>query len=143
MLADVEPEFERLIIDAGADALALGLAIGDALRAGDWVGFLADRFRQGDRVSQQDFFGRPAWFPQGPYIIASLYKSPVIGIFCRLEGDGYEIHVEVLSKSFAPERGAREASIRALMADYVARLESHVRASPAGWFNFFDFWRDA
>lgn len=140
VLAEVEPEFERLIIDAGQDALALGLAIGDALRGGDWVGFLADRYRKDDRVATQEFFGDQATFPQGPYIIASLYKAPVIGIFCRLEADGYEIHVEVLSRSFTAERGRRDAAIDQLMKTYVGRLETHVRASPFGWFNFFEFW---
>jgi predicted LPLAT superfamily acyltransferase len=142
VLAEVEPEFEQLIIDAGQDSVTLGLAIGDALKAGDWVGFLADRYRQGDRVTKQQFFGDAAPFPQGPYIVASLYKAPVIGIFCRLKDGGYQIHVEVLERAFHAPRSDRQGAVEGLMQRFVNRLETHVRLAPSGWFNFFPFWED-
>ena len=140
VMDDVEPEFSRLIIDAGSDSVALGLAIADALKAGDWIGFLADRWRTGDRVAAHSFLGRTAWFPQGPFLIASVFRSPIICVFCRLVGRGYEIHTEVLRPEFNVDRRQRAAAIEAAMADYVRRLERHVQASPHAWFNFYDFW---
>jgi len=139
-IAEVEPELHGLIIDSAQDTVALGLNIGDALKAGAWVGFLADRHRQGDRTAAQRFLGQTALFPSGPYVIASVFKAPVISAFCRLTTAGYEIHCEVLSECFNPSRAERNAAIEALMSRYVARLETHVKACPNAWFNFFDFW---
>ncbi len=140
IMAEVEPQLAALIIDAGQDSVALGLSIGDALRGGDWVGFLADRHRHGDRTVAQSFLNSPALFPSGPYIIANVFHAPIIGAFCRLTAKGYEVHCEVISMRTELPRRNREAAISELVADYVARLEKHVRASPYGWFNFFDFW---
>jgi predicted LPLAT superfamily acyltransferase len=140
MMAEVEPELARLIIDSEQDAVALGLCIGDALRAGDWVGFLADRHRAGDRTRPQTFLDDVAEFPAGPYIIANLFKAPIIGAFCRLHDGGYEVHLEVIRARTEFARRQRESDLDAVIGDYVARLEHHVRASPYAWFNFFDFW---
>ena len=88
IMATLEPELHRMIIDSQQDSVALGLNISDVLKAGDWVGFLADRHRAGDRTTEQNFLGSPAQFPIGPYIIASVFKTPLIGMFCRLSDDG-------------------------------------------------------
>jgi len=143
MMARVEPELAALIIDSEQDAVALGLSIGDALKSGDWVGFLADRHRSGDRTSMQTFLGSPAPFPTGPYIIANLFKAPVIGAFCRLTDTGYQVHCEVINPRTEFPRGDKTAALDAMAADYAQRLEGHVRQSPYGWFNFFDFWGQA
>jgi len=140
VLAEIKPEFAELIIDSEQDAVSLGLNIRDALQAGDWVGFLADRHRAGDRTQQHEFLGEPAAFPIGPYIIASLFKTPIIGTFCRLTEKGYEVHCEVLSTSTQLPRDQRDAAIEQLLSAYIARLDLHVHASPYAWFNFFDFW---
>ena len=141
VISEVEPEFANMIIDADQDSVALGLAIGEALSQGDWVGFLADRYRAGDRTNPQTFLNGQADFPVGPYIIANLFKAPVIGVFCRVNKRGYEIHCEVISTRTQFPRGKRAAAIDEMQAKYCARLEYHVRASPYGWFNFFDFWQ--
>ncbi len=140
MMAEVEPELANLIIDSEQSAVALGLNISDALRSGDWVGFLADRHRQGDRVEYHEFLGGRAAFPTGPYIIANLFHTPVIGTFCRLTKTGYEVHCEVISQRVELPRKQRQQGISTLLENYVGRLEEHVRASPYAWFNFFDFW---
>jgi predicted LPLAT superfamily acyltransferase len=140
ILAEIGPELADRIIDSEQSSVALGLSIRDALQAGDWVGFLADRSRAGDRTSQQTFLGSSALFPTGPYIIANLFKSPILGVFCRLTEEGYEVHCEVLSTRTDIPRKHRQEAIDALVGKYVERLEHHVRASPYAWFNFFDFW---
>jgi predicted LPLAT superfamily acyltransferase len=84
--------------------------------------------------------GSPTLFPAGPYIIASVFKAPVIGVFCRLTPTGYEVHMEALAFAVDVPRRQRQLTLDALAADYVCRLEAHVRASPYGWFNFYDFW---
>ena len=143
LAAELNPELGNKIIDAGRDSVALGLAIGEALREGSWVGFLADRHRAGDRTLAVPFLGQPAAFPVGPYLIASTFKAPMICAFCRLTKRGYEVHCEVLSERVALDRRDRNGQLEALLRQYVARLEVHVRASPYAWFNFYDFWSTA
>lgn len=140
ILAEFGPDLAERIIDTAQSSVALGLSIRDALQAGDWVGFLADRSREGDRTSRQTFLGASALFPTGPYIIANLFKSPILGVFCRLTEQGYEVHCEVLCNRTDIPRSNRQEAIDALVAKYVERLEHHVRASPYAWFNLYDFW---
>ena len=140
LMEHVAPEMYDLIIDSEQGSVALGLSINEALKNGDWVGFLADRFRPADRTLRLPFLGDQAVFPAGPYLIANTFKAPVIGAFCRLTETGYEVHLEVLSERVAWPRAEREAELQKLAAHYVSRLEHHVRAAPFGWFNFYEFW---
>lgn len=142
LMTELNPELANSIIDSEQGAVALGLTIKDALRDGTWVGFLADRFRPGDRTVPINFLGSSAAFPVGPYIIAGTFGAPVICTFCRLSGNGYEVHCEVLSEHVKLPRATRAEALETLTAQYVERLEHHVRAAPFGWFNFFDFWAD-
>lgn len=138
--ASLNPELADKVIDAGQPGVALGLAMGEALRGGAWIGFLADRYRPGDRTVTTEFLGQPATFPVGPYLIANTFKTPIICVFCRLTSTGYEVHCEVLSPEVTLSRAERERGLELLVERYVQRLEHHVRASPYAWFNFYDFW---
>lgn len=140
LMEDLDPELGLMTIDAEQDAVSLGLKIADAIRAGTWIGFLADRMRKDDRHTVHTFLGAPAAFPRGPYDIANAVRTPIVAMFCRLEGNGYDLHFEILSDGVRFDRKHREEQLRELSAEYVRRLESHVRASPYSWFNFYDFW---
>lgn len=140
MMQRINPEMTRNIIDSEQGSVALGLAIGDALKAGDWVGFLADRYRPADRTVACNFLGAPAHLPLGPYLIANTFKAPIICAFCRLTDTGYDIHCEVLSEGLSVSRSNRNAALAQLAQRYAERLEFHVRAAPYSWFNFYDFW---
>lgn len=142
LMAEVNPTLANSIIDSEQGAVALGLSIKDSLHGGAWVGFLADRFRAGDRTVAVPFLGTKAAFPVGPYIIANTLKAPVICTYCRLAGAGYEIHCELLSASVDLPRANRAEALEALTNAYVERLEHHVRAAPFSWFNFYDFWAE-
>ncbi len=142
LMAEVNPRLAEQIIDSEQGAVQLGLAIKDALVGGSWVGFLADRFRTGDRTLPLPFLGTQAAFPVGPYIIANTLSAPVICTFCRLSGNGYEVHCEVLSERVSLPRANRTEALEALAQTYVERLEHHVLASPFSWFNFYDFWAE-
>lgn len=142
LMAEVNPDLANSIIDSEQGSVALGLTIKDTLREGAWVGFLADRFRPTDRTLALPFLGTKACFPVGPYIIASTLKAPIICTYCRLVGDGYEVHCEVLSEQVSLPRATRAEALDALAKQYVEQLEHHVRAAPFSWFNFYDFWAE-
>ena len=106
-----------------------------ALRRGDVVGVQGDRAlgSRGDIVVP--FFGRPAAFPLGPFLLASGVGVPLVAGFCLLDRS-YRYAVKVAEPLIA-ERGREEDAAR----QWVAILESVVREYPTQWFNFFDIWQ--
>jgi hypothetical protein len=100
-----------------------------ALRRGEVVAFQMDRALGGRGDVRVPFFGAPAPFPSGPFLIAAAAGAPVIPAFCVLEPTGaYRVHVE---PAFEVKRG-EEALARAVSV-------SAVRAHWDQWFNF-DVW---
>ncbi len=105
-----------------------------ALRRGEIVAFQVDRAtgERGDR--RVSFFGAPAPFPLGPFVLAAAAGAPVVAAFCVLEADGdYRLHVE---PAFQVPRGEEAAGL----ARAVSLLERYVVAHAEQWFNFYDVW---
>ena len=140
VMEEIDPAMAKRIIDSEQSAASLGVAIAEALREGEWVGFMADRCRPGDRTLTLPFLGAPAAFPLGPYLVACAFKAPIICMFCRLDPPGYEVHCEVLWAGGRVPRSQRASTVAELARGYAERLERHVLAAPLSWFNFFDFW---
>lgn len=105
-----------------------------ALRRGEVVAVQADRAlgTRGDVLIP--FFGKPAPFPLGPFLLASAVRAPVVPAFCLLGGD-YRYTVKVAEPFSVPRGGEAEAAHA-----WVAMLEGVVREHPTQWFNFFDIW---
>lgn len=105
-----------------------------ALRRGEVVAMQADRAlgTRGDVLIP--FFGKPAPFPLGPFLLASAARVPVVPAFCLL-GANYRYTVKV-AEPFSVPRGGEVEAARA----WVAMLEGVVREHPTQWFNFFDIW---
>jgi lauroyl/myristoyl acyltransferase len=106
-----------------------------ALRRGEVVGMQGDRAlgSRGDIVLP--FFGRPAAFPLGPFLLASGVGVPLVAGFCLL--DPHYRYVVKVAEPFTASRGHEEEAARA----WVATLEAVVRQYPTQWFNFFDIWQ--
>ena len=139
-LERISPEFAASIIDAAGEPLALSLRIGESLGAGEWVGWLGDRHRSGERTVVAGFLGSPARFPASPFIIARLFRVPVFLVLAGFDGEGYRVVVEPLTDA-ADTTLDRNAYVHQGVERFAARLEHHVQRSPFNWFNFFDFWR--
>jgi lauroyl/myristoyl acyltransferase len=105
-----------------------------ALRRGEVVAVQGDRAlgTRGDVLVP--FFGRPAPFPLGPFILARAVGVPLVPAFCLLDAD-YRYRVKV-AEPFLVARGREEDAARA----WVSVLEDVVREYPTQWFNFFDVW---
>ena len=105
-----------------------------ALRRGEVVGVQGDRAlgTRGDALLP--FFGRPAPFPLGPFLLASAVGVPLVPAFCLLDSDHrYAVRV---AEPLTVTRGEETDAARA----WVAILENVVRQRPTQWFNFFDIW---
>jgi predicted LPLAT superfamily acyltransferase len=138
-LAAINPAAAQDIVPLGRlDSL---LVAREKLDAGHLVGILADRSFGNDATRDCDFLGAPAPFPLGPWRVAALLRRPVLfmaGLY--LGGNRYRVCFETLADFSQVERGGRDAAIADAQRAYVERLESHCRAAPVNWFNFFDFW---
>jgi len=114
---------------------AVGLVA--ALRRGEVVACQLDRAVGGRGDVAVPFFGRPAPFPLGPFLVAGAAGAPVVPAFCVLEpGGDYRLVVEA---AIPVRRGEEPAAL----ASAVAVLERAVRAHWDQWFNFYDVWSDA
>jgi predicted LPLAT superfamily acyltransferase len=141
MLHTLNPKIAANVIDAGADPAELALAMHAAAEEGALIGLLADRARPGEAVQTVDFFGAPADFPTGPYLIAALLELPVVLCFGLYRGGNrYDLYFESFAEQIRLVRGERVAQLGAWAQRYARRLEHYTRLDPYNWFNFYDFW---
>lgn len=109
---------------------------------GEFVVVTGDRIAHGapDRKIATTFFGSPAFFPYGPFLLAELLRCPSFLLFChRNNRKQYEVYFEPFAHPTADKRH-REAAIEANAHRFAKCLEERVRHSPFEWFNFYDFW---
>lgn len=144
MAPEADPGVERLLrtddaavrfvtVRTPADVVPLVAA----LRRGEIVGMQGDRGlgHRGDVAV--DFFGAPARFPLGPFLLARAAGVPVLPAFCLLAPDrGYVVHVR------PPLRAARGEEATALRR-WVDDLASVIARHPTQWFTFSDPWSAA
>jgi KDO2-lipid IV(A) lauroyltransferase len=105
-----------------------------ALRRGDVVAVQMDRATGHRSDVTVPFFGTPAVFPLGPFLLARAAQVPVLPCFCVMRPDArYEIWVEP-AISVAP--GHEEAALQQM----VRVLERYIAMAPNQWYNFYDVW---
>ncbi len=113
VLAMLNRELPKQIIPLGRAETMFRVA--EALSRNEIVGLLADRVVAGDKMLRCNFLDADAPFPEGPFILASVLKAPVVlfsAIYCG--GRRYRISFEpfVDSQSAALERTAIPCSRR-------------------------------
>jgi lauroyl/myristoyl acyltransferase len=108
-----------------------------ALRRNELVAMQGDRPTGGRGDTRVPFFGSPAAFPIGPFVLARAAGTPVVPAFCTLaRGGGYRITIE-------PAIWVKAGEERAALTAMVGALERAIVRCPTQWFNFFDVWGDA
>jgi predicted LPLAT superfamily acyltransferase len=145
VLAAVSPKtLERMIqVDSlGPEAV---IALREKLAAGEHVAIVADRVsvRHKERSLRAPFLGRPAPFPEGPFVLASLLECPVYLLFCLKVDGRYRVFLESFANPLVLPRVGRQAALEKAIERYAERLEAHCLLAPTQWFNFFDFWGQA
>ncbi len=102
---------------------------------------------QGDRVYQPrhsatvEFFGAPASFPLGPFLLSQASGAPVLPGFVVRRG-WLRYRVLMGEPIFPVTSGDREQNQRTALLQAVRLLESHLSNYYDQWVNFFAFWRD-
>ena len=138
---DEAPELERWVRRHG-DGMrfvprahpSVGVELLAALRRGEVVALQGDRALGTAGDVWIPFFGLPAPFPLGPFLLARAARAPIVPAFCVLDR-GYRYAVKIATP-ITVARGEEEDAARA----WVALLERVVREHPTQWFNFFDVW---
>jgi lauroyl/myristoyl acyltransferase len=108
-----------------------------ALRRGDLVALQGDRALGSRGDVMAPFFGHPAPFPVGPFVLARASRVPLVAAFCVLRADRRYDVIVLPPMTVVP--GEEEDALRR----WVAGLEDVVRERPTQWFNFFDVWSPA
>lgn len=109
--------------------------LAEALQANQLVALVCD-LPHGPGV-EVDFFGHRATVPGGPAALSVRYRSPLLPVYCRAQGDGrYHVHIDPPIQP--PERGsARSHDLSTeLMQRVVRRFEDFIRAYPEHWYAF-------
>jgi KDO2-lipid IV(A) lauroyltransferase len=105
-----------------------------ALRRGELVAMQADRPTGGRGDALAPFFGEPAAFPLGPFVLARAAGAAIIPAFCAMAPGGrYRLEID-------PAIWVKPGEEQAALGSVVAALERVIRAYPTQWFNFFDAW---
>ena len=101
-----------------------------ALRRGEVVAMLIDRYPEGPDSTVLDFFGRPTPFPRGPFILARITGAPIIVSFVVREGDAYRGIIEepIVIPSEEEEPSAQRKVVKI--------LEKYIIMYANQWYNF-------
>jgi predicted LPLAT superfamily acyltransferase len=140
---ELSHEAELNVIRADPASMKTAFEVRSCIERGELVAILADRIEPGDRgnVHRTSFLGCPADFPTGPFLLASVFRCPIVHMVgLRRDAHRYEITAELLGDAATVGRNTRPAYVARLVEDYAARLEHYCLEAPYQWFNFYDFW---
>ncbi len=137
----LNPEVADTVIPLGR--METLLEVDEYLSQGYSIGILGDRVTGDERSTNCEFMGEQTLFPEGPMLLASTLKAPVVLFFGLYRGGNrYDIHFELLSDKITVERKNRAAALQRHIQHYANRLEHYALMAPYNWFNFYDFWND-
>jgi KDO2-lipid IV(A) lauroyltransferase len=109
-----------------------------ALQRNEVVAMQLDRMMGAGGPRLIPFFGHPAPFPSGPFVLARLARAPLVPVFVpRLGVRHYGIRV---GRLFTLPRARDPHALQHVMTEVVQSLERAVRDFPSQWFQFAPFW---
>jgi predicted LPLAT superfamily acyltransferase len=116
-----------------------------ALEDKEIVCMLGDRFLDGTKKLSAKFLGEEAFFPAGPFYMATKYNVPIIFVFGMKERK-YHYHFYASPPKYYYQPGLniknRDSSIEAVLHDYLQLFEEMLKKYPEQFFNYYDFWEE-
>jgi predicted LPLAT superfamily acyltransferase len=79
-----------------------------------------------------------AEFPEGPFLLASKLRTPVVIYFALREKMSYRFIFKVIENT--QKLSAKEYEEK-IFNEYLQLLENTVKRYPNQWFNFYPFWK--
>ncbi|BCL77389.1 hypothetical protein JHS3_31250 [Jeongeupia sp. HS-3] len=144
LLRETNPDAQIRLIQVTEISAATAVMLAERVAAGEFVVIAGDRVpvsNTPDTVGAP-FLGTPALFPTGPYVLASVFKCPLVALVASRRGASFHITVRVLAERVVLPRADRRSEIARLAASYAALLEAECLAAPLQWFNFYPFWSE-
>jgi predicted LPLAT superfamily acyltransferase len=145
LLRGVSADADVEILQVNDLSPATLMLFADRVNAGGYVVIAGDRtpLSAAGRVSEVEFLGGIAAFPQGPFIIAGLLKCPVFFLFCIKQEARYHVYLERYGEPIDfHQRERRPEILDAAVQVFANRLQYYCLQAPLQWFNFFPFWRE-
>lgn len=102
-----------------------------------------DRYRDGAKTITTNFFGKPAKFPAGPFIMSAKFGVPLcIAFAVKTDNKTYQFSIEkvIYTEKVRGEKQLEEAC-QNMLQQYVEEVEKMTKAYPHQWFNYYDFWQ--
>ena len=142
LLGEISDNVNLALIQVSELSPATAILLQQRVDAGELVVIMGDRvpLSGGQRTVPVRFLGEDAPFPQGPFILASLLKCPVLTLFCTREKNRFQIEFRPLADRIILPRRDRYTAMAGYIQDYAAQLEAQCLRYPLQWFNFYDFW---
>ncbi|MEE4411224.1 MULTISPECIES: glycosyltransferase family 2 protein [unclassified Serratia (in: enterobacteria)] len=148
VMKEVNPCANLNLIQVASLGPETAMRLQDKLNAGEWVAIVGDRTSAGKhqrgeqpRVVWSHFLGKPAPFPQGPFVLAAALRCPVFLMFGLKQQGRLNVYFEPFADPLLLPRAQRRQALQQAVDNYAARLEHYCLLAPLDWFNFFDFWQ--
>ncbi|MDB4497788.1 acyltransferase [Gammaproteobacteria bacterium] len=125
------------IIPINEGGLEAMLKIKIALNNGEGVCFQGDRYLGEEHRLLLPFMGKMAYFPEGPFLLASKLRKPIIFYFAIRQGKTYKFN---FTQASSQEKPGSKAYMYDIAKQYTQALEKQVKEHPNQWFNFYPFW---
>lgn len=142
----VNPNSDLNLIQVSTMGPDTAILLQQKIEQGEWVVIVGDRTSTSkeSRSIWADFLGKPAPFPQGPFMLASVLKAPVYLLFGLRDDSSDKPHFNVYFEPFSDKivlpRKERQQALNDVVQRYATRLEHYTLKAPLQWYNFFNFW---
>lgn len=143
MLHKANPDTALNLIQVTEINTATAVMLAERIDRGEFVVITGDRIPldNEDEIVGCDFLGAAARFPLGPWLLASIFRCPLLSLLgSRRDDNTYHLTVTPLDSEIRLPRRNRIEAAKPLVAHFARLLEAECRAAPLQWFNFFPFW---
>ncbi len=143
-LEEANPEVGKNLIQVDTLGPESVIEMQKRIELREWIALVADRtsVSRAGRSIECEFLGKPAQFPEGPFILAALLDCPVYFLFCLKKDGEYEVHLEKMTDRLVLPRATRQEELHRAIKMFANRLEQQCLIFPYQWYNFFDFWQE-
>ena len=142
MLHAANPDTALNLIQVTELNAGMAAMLTERIDRGEFVVITGDRIPVANEhdVVRCNFLAAPALFPLGPWLLASVFRCPLLALLGSRRNDTYHLRVTPLADSIRLPRRGRVEAAQTLVEQFVQLLEAECLAAPLQWFNFFPFW---
>jgi len=143
LLQSISPTSSINLIEVNDMGPETAMKLFDKIEQGEYIAIVGDRtsIALHNRIVEAEFLGETAYFPEGPFILASILKSPVYFMSCVRESKGFSVDFIPYKDKLILKRNQRQESLKEAVQDYADWLSDLAMKAPYQWFNFFDIWQ--